>query len=78
MRYPSEPHTVIGGVPVHVGAVSLLADLQASGHTVTLDADGGGLTVEGVEDLHEHTAYLLDAFEEDLVILLTAGGPTIH
>ena len=77
MRYPDEPHTIVAGVPVHVGAVSLLADLLASGHAVALD-DDGGLTVDPLDDLHEHTLHILESLEEDLVILLTAGGPTVH
>ena len=77
MRYPEEPHTVIGGVAVHVGAVSLLRDLVATGHTVTLDADLGVL-VEPLDDLHENTLNTLEAFEEDLEILLQVGGAVVH
>lgn len=52
MRYPEEPHRLIGGVPVHEGAISMLIDLLTSGHTVTLDEDGR-LVVDPLDDLHE-------------------------
>ena len=78
MRYPNEPHILIGGVLVHSGAVWMLEHLRASGHVVALD-DHGEVTVQPDDDLPEDTAYLLEAFEDDLAILLTAGGgPTIH
>jgi hypothetical protein len=77
MRYPDEPHTVINGVAIHVGAVDLLARLCARGHTVALDEDGR-VTVDRVEDLPDDTQFLLDALDEDLAILLRAGGPTVH
>jgi hypothetical protein len=57
MRYPEEPHTLIGGVAVHVGAVSLLRELVASGHRVTVD-DDIGVMVEPLDDLD-------DAFQEE-------------
>lgn len=71
MRYPEEPHTLVDGVAVHVGAVWLLKHLQASGHRVAL-ADGA-IVVEP-DDLPEETAALLEALDEDLTILLGAGG----
>jgi hypothetical protein len=79
MRYPEEPHTLIGGVLVHVGAVSLLHDLLASGHDVALDPDDG-VTVEPLNDLDENTLHVLEAFQEDLALLLNVGGArrTIH
>jgi hypothetical protein len=64
MRYPEEPHTLIGGVAVHVGAVSLLRELVASGHRVTVD-DDIGVMVEPLDDLDEDVVYLDDAFEEE-------------
>lgn len=73
MRYPEEPHILVGGVLVHVGAVSMLSDLMASGHTVALDPDGWGVTVEPLDDLHENTLFCLDAFQEDLALLLRCG-----
>ena len=73
MRYPEEPHVLVGGELVHVGAVSMFRDLTASGHTVALDADGWGVTVDPLDDLHENALILLDAFQEDLALLLRCG-----
>jgi hypothetical protein len=76
MRYPEEPHVLVGRTLIHSGAVSLLQDLLASGHDVALV--DGELRVEPLEDLHENTLYVIDALDEDLMLLLTAGGPTVH
>jgi hypothetical protein len=77
MRYPDEPHMLVGSVLVHQGAVSLLDHLRARGHAVEVDA-AGDLVVDGVETLPDDTKYVLEAFTEDLTILLTAGGVTVH
>ena len=77
MRHPDEPHTVIRGVAVHVGAVDLLVRPAARGHTVALDEDGQ-VIVDRVEDLPEDVQHLVDALGEDLAILLRVGGPTVH
>jgi hypothetical protein len=76
MRYPDEPHMLVGGVLIHLGAVSIVRTLVASGHSVALTPEG--VVVEPVDDLPEDTAFLLEALEEDLVLLLAAGGETIH
>ena len=76
MRYPDEPHVLIAGVRVHVGAVAMLQSLTASGHAVALDAEG--VVVVEPFDVLEDTAYLLDALAEDLAILLALGGETRH
>jgi hypothetical protein len=76
MRYPEEPHVLVGGVPIHVGAVSMLQTLVASGHRVTLDA--AGVVVVEPFDVPDDVAFLLDALDEDLAILLAAGGEPIH
>ena len=78
MRFPDEPHVLIRGVLIHVGAVSMLDDLRASGHTVTVDDDE--LVVEPLDDLNETVKYLaLEAFAEDIALLLGMEAPaTVH
>ena len=48
------------GVLVHVGAISMLRDLVATGHSVMLDEDGE-VTVEPLEDLPENTLFVFEA-----------------
>jgi hypothetical protein len=78
MRYPEEPHTLIGGTPIHLGAVDLLDALLMSGHRVTVAADGGAVNVDPCHDLHPNHRWALEAFAEDLLILLSLGATTVH
>ena len=61
---------------MHAGAVDILDSLRASGHRVELV--DGALEVDPLYDLRDEQRALLDALEEDLRILLAAGGLTIH
>jgi hypothetical protein len=61
---------------VHAGAVSMLQHLASTGHAVTLE--DGVVSVEPLDDLSEEQLYLLEAFEEDLALLLAGGGLTVH
>lgn len=77
MRYPEEPHVIVRpGVMVNLGAISMLEHLRASGHCVALV--DGVLSVEPLADLREDTLCAIEALEEDLTILLAAGGLTVH
>ena len=77
MRYPDEPHAFVGGVLIHIGAVDMLESLRASGHTVCVP-DDDTLTTDGLDDLHEDMQHVIDALEEDLVLLLSLGPLTVH
>ena len=77
MRYPDEPHTLVGGVLVHQGAISMVEHLRASGHRVELVDGSVNIEPEPLE-LDETAQYMLDAFSEDIAILLGAGNPTIN
>ena len=77
MRYPDEPHVLIGSTLVHAGAVSMLRDLVAT-NRVTLDDDGDGVTVDPLDDLHQDVFFARQLRRSDLTILLRSGGQTVH